>query len=68
MTTPQAQSTAGSLISGFGLAAALLLGAVWTGMAVVDGNVVATALRFLVAMGTGLFYLVLFRAARRGPA
>ncbi|MDH3303235.1 MAG: hypothetical protein OES24_22250 [Acidimicrobiia bacterium] len=65
MATPQVQSTAGSLISGFGLAGALLLGAVWTGMAVVDGNMVATAVRFLVAIVAGLFYLILFRVARR---
>jgi len=65
MTMPQVQSTTGSVISGFGLVAAVVLGAVWTGMAVLDGNVVATAGRFVVAIGTGLFYVVLFRAARR---
>lgn len=65
MTTPQVQSTTGSVISVFGLIAAVVLGAVWTGMAVLDGNVVATAARFVVAIGAGLFYVVLFRAARR---
>lgn len=65
MTTPRVQSTAGLVISGFGLAAAVVLGAVWTAAAVVDGDMVATVIRFVVAMGTGLFYLILFRAGRR---
>lgn len=65
MTTPQVQSTTGSVISGFGIVAAVVLGAVWTGMAVLDGNVMATAARFVVAVGSGLFYVILFRAARR---
>ncbi len=65
MATPQVQSTAGSLLSGFGLATALTLGAVWTAMAVVDGNMGATVARFLVAIGAGMFYVTLLRVARR---
>ncbi len=65
MATSRTQSPAGSVLSGLGLVAALCLGAVWTAMAVVDGNMAATVARFLVATGAGLFYLVLFRFARR---
>lgn len=65
MTTRRVQTTTGSVISGFGLVAALVLGAVWTAMAVADGDMVATVVRFIVATGTGLFYLVLFRTVRR---
>lgn len=64
MASPQVRSPAGSMISAFGLVAALSLGAVWTGMAVADGNMAATFVRFLVAIGAGLFYLLLFRVAR----
>lgn len=67
MATPQAQSTVGLLAAGLGLVAAVMLGAVWTAMAVVDGDQVATVARFLLAIGAGLFYLTLWRAAR-GPA
>lgn len=65
MATSQVQSTAGSVISGFGLVAAVVLGSVWTGMAVVDGSMAATAARFALAIGVGVFYLVLLRVARR---
>lgn len=67
MAMRRVQSVTGSAISGIGLAGALVLGAVWTAVAVVDGNMVATAVRFLVAIGAGFFYLVLFRVARRPP-
>lgn len=68
MATERVESTVGSMISGFGLAASLVLGAVWTALAVVDGDRVATVVRFVVAIGAGLFYLVLFRLARRSAA
>jgi len=64
MAFSKLQTTAGVVISGLGLVAAVALGSVWTAMAVVDGNQAATAGRFLVAIATGLFYLVLLRAAR----
>ncbi len=67
MAAQELQSAVGSLIAGVGLTAALVLGAVWTAMAVVDGNVGATAVRFVAAIGAGLFYLMLLRAARSAP-
>ncbi len=67
MADPRAGFTAGVLVSGLGLAAAVTLGAVWTAVAVVDGNMVATVARFLLAISAGSFYLILLRAAR-GPA
>ncbi len=36
----------------------------WVGLAVYNGQVAQTLARFMVALGAGLFYLVLLRLAR----
>ena len=68
MTTARLKSAAELLLCGMGLAVALVLGAVWTAMAVADGDVTATAVRFTLAMTAGAFYLTLLRVARRGAS
>lgn len=60
--TDQSQTGAG-VLAGLGLLAAVVLGSLWTAMAVVDGSVTALLVRFTVSVAGGFYYVVMYRVA-----
>lgn len=57
-----------STLAFVGLLVAVGLGAWWTGMAVAEGMVTATVVRFCLSVVGGCYYLVLYRIARYGTS
>jgi hypothetical protein len=55
---------AAQLLTTLGLLAAIALGSVWVGLAVVQGSPVGVVVRFAVSLAGAWYYLVLHRVAR----
>ena len=49
------------VLAGIALAVVLVAGAWWTGTAVAEGRALATAVRFFLSIGVGVYYLGLLR-------
>lgn len=60
----QSQSFVEAWLAAAGLVVALVFGAWWTGMAVMNGDVGWTLARFVISVGVGLYYAILLRVAR----
>jgi len=64
MAASPIQSPVASILSLLGFTAVLVLGAVWTALAVIDGEIGATLARFLVSIGAGVSWLTVQRVLR----
>lgn len=64
MAVRPTSSPTGSLLFTSGLVLAVCLGAWWTGMAVVAGDIGGTLARFAISIAVAMYYLMLTRAAR----